>query len=198
MRRFPSNRVRIAVVLALALLAATLLFVYRQNHQRIFLIASLYLVTAAGTVALLFWVFWPRRSRQFRIFGAILAFAYLSVRWWVKGDHFWSLVACLSVAMGIAQYFRERRRLSLFKDCRSWPLAQGKWGQHYISNDSRVICYEYDVNGTYYSGIHNAGSMLAVGLKSSLDDLRDKPLLVRYKREEPELSTVLKSDQLQP
>ncbi len=59
----------------------------------------------------------------------------------------------------------------------------------------RIVHYGYQVGGSYYSGSVVAGSTLSNGLKDRLDVLKGRPAVIRYKPDQPEISTLFKSDQ---
>src|SRR6266536_4355703 len=56
MNGFPGSRVRIAAVLTLVVGAVVLLLTYRGYHERRLLLGGVYLLTAAGVLAQLFWL----------------------------------------------------------------------------------------------------------------------------------------------
>jgi hypothetical protein len=79
---------------------------------------------------------------------------------------------------------------------RQWPLTRGGFSGNYENGVEPVIYYGYEVRGSYYSGFV-PGSVLGIRFKSELDNLKGKPALIRYKADQPEISTLFKSDQIE-
>ena len=189
-----SNQIRISVLLALVAGAAVLLFASHEYHNAVLLRLAIYLITAIGVLAQLFWLI---RQRLLWIGWVTLWLAFLSLQGWSRGEKF-SAACCAAVAVfGVVQFFRELKSRGQFKNAQKWPLAKGTWGRNYEAGGQRLLCYIYQVSESYYSGKFVAGSTFTLGIKSRLDELQGKPIMVRYKLEKPEISTVFRADQNQ-
>jgi hypothetical protein len=125
----------------------------------------------------------------------ILTLFLSSVRCWRHGDILWAIVSAGAAIFGLVQFFRRLQSSGQFEGAQEWPLTKGEWVRSYVQDDARVICYQYQANGSYYSGTQAAGSPFSSELASRLDALKGKPAFIRYKPEHPEISTILKSDQ---
>jgi len=114
---------------------------------------------------------------------------------WSEGKRPWAAVYLTTVLLALFNLFRKLRHLMPRQDVRQWPLTKGGFSGNYEDGGERVIYYGYEVGGSYYSGYVPGGSVLKLRLKSQLDPLKGKPAFIRYKPDQPEVSTVLKSDQ---
>jgi len=76
-------------------------------------------------------------------------------------------------------------------------MTRGGFSGNYEDGGSRVVYCGYKVAGSYYSGFIVVGSTLKMKLKSQFDALKGKPAFVRYKPGQPEISTLLKPDQIE-
>jgi len=84
-----------------------------------------------------------------------------------------------------------------FRNTKHWPLTKGVFSGNYEDGGERVIYYGYKVGDSHYSGFVAAGSTISRDLKSRLDALKGKPALIRYKPDQPEISTLFQSDQIE-
>jgi hypothetical protein len=136
-----------------------------------------------------------QRSLIWHRLGILTLFLSM-VRCWREGNRFWAIIAAGAVIFGLVQVFRRFQSSAQFEGAQQWPLTRGQWAHRYVRDDSRVIDYWYQANGGYYSGSFAAGSPFTRGLGARLDDLKGKPMMVRYKPEKPEISVVFRSDQV--
>ncbi len=142
MNGFPGSRVRIAAVLTLVVGAVVLLLTYRGYHERRLLLGGVYLLTAAGVLAQLFWLM---RYRLLWIASLTVAYAFMSPGWWAKGEMFSVVCGGAVVVFGVVQFFRGLRYKEQLKDARKWPLTKGGFSGNYEDGEGRVIYYGYQV-----------------------------------------------------
>jgi hypothetical protein len=76
-----SNQIRIGVLLALGAVAAALLLASHEYHKAVLLRLAVYLITAIGVLALLFWL-----TRNRLLWGWLtLGYAFISsLLWWIR------------------------------------------------------------------------------------------------------------------
>ncbi len=114
----------------------------------------------------------------------------------MRAETFWVIAGVAGVLFGGVVLIRKLRFQMLFRRAQDWPLTKGGFSGNYEDSGGRVIYYGYQVAGGYYSGVVS-GSMLKMRLKSQLDSLKGNPAFIRYKPDQPKISTLLGSDQIQ-
>jgi hypothetical protein len=173
----------------LALAAGTLLLLtYQWHHERWLVVLGTVAAAACLTIAI------DRRSLLWDGI-CILGLSLAMFRCW--NEPVWTVVYAAVGAFGLVQIFRKTRFRNQFRDAKHWPLTKGGFSGNYEDGGDRVIYYGYKVGDSHYSGFVVAGSTLIRGLKSRLDDLKGRPAFIRYKPDQPQISTLFKSDQLE-
>ena len=157
-----------------------------------------WLIVVATCVAALFLLLLMRLNGWLWYTFIIFCIGGASRDSWRRGELLWAVLLAGTVAFGLFQVFREIRFHRQFKDAPHWPCAQGAFSGNHVDKGNRVLFYVYEVNYSHYVGSVVAGSMLKKGLKARLESLVGKPVIVRYKPDKPEISTLLSSDQTQP
>jgi len=192
-----SHRGRLAFAASLAITTGFVLFLAVHFNSRLLgFVATLLAMTAALATPNI-WPRWLTLHRHWALALIMFALVLDLHQAWLKNDTFWEICGLATVLFGGVQYVRRFRVQRQFRDAEHWPVTKGGFSGNYEDGDSRVIYYGYQVNGSYYSGFVAAGSTLSKGLKSRLDALRGKPALIRYKPDQPEISTLFKSDQIE-
>ena len=192
-----SPQIRILLLLATGLMGATMLLF--SVHYRVRPPAGLSIVFGA-TIGLTLLTLWPGLLRFLLLPGWVIIFLglMLDVRQsWARGEIFLGVCFGALILFGIVRLVRERRFQQQFQGAKLWPLTRGRCSGNYEDGSQRVVYYGYEVAGSYYSGSVVAGSTLELRLKSQLDALKGTPAFIRYKPDEPEISTLLKSDQIE-
>ena len=143
------------------------------------------------------WPDWPRPIRHLGPVTLTVALVLDLYQSWMKKETFSGICWAAVILLGVVAYIRNQRLQRQFKDAKHWTLTKGGFSGNYEDGGDRVIYCGYQVAGSYYSGFVAAGSTLTTGLKSRLDALKGKPALIRYKPDQPEISTLFQSDQLE-
>lgn len=115
----------------------------------------------------------------------------------------WSLlpilkeIAVVLISAGAAAWAWFRTRLAY-----SWPSAQGTIMSAQVQSDGSPfqpwtanLTYSYTVNGEYYSGSHRLRARTRRRAEDKADGWKGRMIVVRYSPSQPDLSTVLRSDQ---
>jgi len=104
-----------------------------------------------------------------------------------------------SIRLAIAVVRLARRRIQVVGST-AWPMADGKLFMGDIRSDDLQgwvtdITYSYVALGEYYSGTYRRGFRRKKKAEAFLERLpRNTPIPVRYKPEQPGISTVLLAD----
>ena len=151
-------------------------------------------------IGLLYTNLWPHWPRPIRHLGPVMLTVALVVNLyqsWMKKEIILGICWAAVILFGVVAYIRKLRSQRQFRDAKHWPLTKGGFSGNYEDGGERVIYYGYKVGDSHYSGFVAAGSTLSRDLKSRLDALKGKPALIRYKPDQPEISTLFQSDQLE-
>ncbi len=154
------------------------------------------LALGIGLLCTNLWPDWPRPIRHLGPVMLTVALVVNLYQSWVKNEIIWGICWAAIILVGVVQFFRGLRYKEQLKGAQEWPLTKGTWGQNYKGGGNHLVYYDYQVNDGYYSGVFVAGSTLERGLSSRLDGIRGKRVLVRYRPEMPEISTIFTSDQV--
>lgn len=211
MKIFLTNRTRIVFLALLIVGEGILIALYRIHHQRS-LLGAAWLLGGNGFVfaPLLLWFDWLRRRGLFGCAWMTLAFIFLSFEWWAKKETLSAIAGTRIVVLGIVGFFWRLRFLDQFSRAERWASVTGELSQSWIQDGYQMVSYSYAVNGSYYSGMVSLGSVWqqlwermlerfrrkrAPNLASVRGELKRRPVLIRYRADQPEVSILLKSDQ---
>jgi hypothetical protein len=104
-----------------------------------------------------------------------------------------------TIRLAVAVYRIAERHVRVIGSS-AWPMANGRvFDTHIVQDDlqgwAAEITYSYSAFGEYYSGVYRRGFRFKKKAAAFLERFpREMPLVVRYKAERPEISTVLPSD----
>ncbi|SRR5258708_5966151 len=105
----------------------------------------------------------------------------------------------LSLRLAIAIYRVAQRRILVIGST-AWPMADGKIFSSTVQHDdlhgwAAELTYSYAAFGEYYSGTFLRGFRRKKNAEAFLERFpRQTPIPVRYKAENPQISTLLLSD----
>jgi hypothetical protein len=104
-----------------------------------------------------------------------------------------------AIRIGIAVYRFAQRRIRVVGSS-AWPMANGRIFDGAVVQDdlqgwAAELTYSYNAFGEYYSGVYRRGFRRKKSAEAFIERLpRETPIPVRYKAENPGISTVLTSD----